>query len=174
VASRAEAPTLVIAAALCAPWQARFDALRAAHFPPGRNRVPAHVSLLHRLPGDLLDAAAREIAAALAAHPAAARLTGIRLLGRGVAITLDAPGLAALHARLAAAFAPHLTAQDRQPYAPHVTVQNKADPADARALADTLAAAFVPAETAIAHVTIWHYRPDGTWQEARRLAWPGA
>jgi hypothetical protein len=32
----------------------RFEALRRAHFPPALNRVPAHVTLFHHLPGEAL------------------------------------------------------------------------------------------------------------------------
>ena len=31
---------------------ARFDALRREHFPPTLNRIPAHVTLFHHLPGE--------------------------------------------------------------------------------------------------------------------------
>ena len=40
-------------------------------------------------------------------------LTGVRSLGRGVAVTIASPGLAALRARLAREWAPWLTVQDR-------------------------------------------------------------
>jgi 2'-5' RNA ligase len=171
-ASRAE-PTLVVAATLAEPWQSHFDALRTAHFPSGRNRVPAHVILLHKLPGDLLDLVAQEIITCIIRLSPSVRLSGIRLLGRGVAVALDAPGLTTLHAHLADAFAPHVTPQDRQRYTPHVTVQNKVDAASARSLASALDASFVPVEARVAAVAIWHYQPDGTWQLASRLPWPG-
>ena len=83
--------TLVIAALLAEPWQARLDALRAAHFPAGRNRVPAHVSLLHKLPGDLLDAAAQEITARVNTLSPLARLAGIRLLAAALRSPLTPP-----------------------------------------------------------------------------------
>jgi hypothetical protein len=42
--------------------QARLDGLRRAHYPPERNRVPAHCTLFHAVPGMV----AAELAAKLA------------------------------------------------------------------------------------------------------------
>jgi hypothetical protein len=164
--------TLVVTASFAAPFQARFDALRRAHFPPALNRVPAHVSLFHKLPAMLLPMLVRQIETALPQLPPDASLRRVRMLGRGVAFDIDAPGLTRLHAELAASCAAHLTPQDRQRYAPHLTVQNKAEPAQARALAAELAATFRPERMRLAAIDLWHYCTDGTWREAARVAWP--
>ena len=42
---------LILTLMLDAGTQAWLEALRRAHFPPGRNLVPAHVTLFHALPG---------------------------------------------------------------------------------------------------------------------------
>ena len=55
-------------------------------------------------------------------------VTGVRSLGRGVAVSIASPGLAALRGRLARTWAPWLTAQDRAKRDLHVTVQNKVTP----------------------------------------------
>jgi 2'-5' RNA ligase len=142
--------------------QARFDRLRAAHFPPERNHLAAHVTLFHALPGDRADAVAADLAAAAARPPFAVEVTGLRLLGRGVAYTLASPELDRLRGGLAAAWDPWLTPQDRQRHAPHVTVQNKVDPAVARALHARLSAAFEPGRVGARGLGLWRYL-GGPW-----------
>ena len=61
-----------------------------------------------------------------------ARAAGLMNLGRGVAIRIESPDLAAIRERLADAFAPLLTPQDAAGWRPHVTVQNKVERAAAR------------------------------------------
>ena len=45
-------PPLIVTAALDEAAFAWFDDLRRAHFHPLRNRVPAHLTLFHALPGE--------------------------------------------------------------------------------------------------------------------------
>jgi hypothetical protein len=47
-------PPLIVTLLLDDAAQARFDRLRAAHFPSARNHLAAHVTLFHALPGELL------------------------------------------------------------------------------------------------------------------------
>ena len=68
----------------------------------------------------------------------------------------------ALRRELAATFADQLTPQDRQGFGPHVTIQNKVDPANARALRDTLSEAFIPLEGVGEGLLLWRYL-DGPW-----------
>ena len=142
--------------------QARFDRLRAAHFPVERNHLAAHVTLFHALPGDRLAEVRRELAAAADRPSFPVTVSRVRLLGRGVAYDLEAPELTALRAGLAAAFDPWLTRQDRQPGRAHVTVQNKVDPGTARALRTDLAAAFEPELVPARGLGLWHYL-GGPW-----------
>ena len=147
-----------------------LDGQRRQHFPPARNMIPAHVTLFHHLPGGHLDTIAAQIAgAARGTAPFSVSVTGLRLLGRGVAYRLDSPVLSHLRAGLAARFAPWLTPQDAQRFQPHVTIQNKVDPAQARALLASLEAAFEPWRIAAEGLQLWHYRggpwePAGTWR----------
>ncbi len=142
--------------------QATFEALRRLHFPPERNHIPAHLTLFHTLP----DTA--EISAAL--HRAACgrtafrlAVTGVRSLGRGVAYTLHAVELLALHHSLADTFGPHLSAQDRQPLRPHIVVQNKTTPDQARSLLAALQAGPLPAPAEAIGLDLWLYL-GGPWQ----------
>jgi 2'-5' RNA ligase len=154
---------LVVTLLLDEEAQRDFDRLRAAHFPAERNRLTAHVTLFHALPGGRVDDVRRELAGAAARPPFEVGVTGVRFLGRGVAFDLTAPELTALRAGIAAAFTPDLTPQDRQWRHPHVTVQNKVDPAVARALHAELSARFVPHAVTARGLGLWHYR-GGPWE----------
>ncbi len=144
--------------------------LRAAHFPPELNLVPAHLTLFHQLPGDdergVLEAVGR-IATATAAFPLI--IAGPMRLGRGVALKVEAPRLLELRASLAKAFEGALIAQDRQKFRPHVTVQNKTSPARAAALYEHLAAAFRPIEGRGEGLQLWRYE-GGPWSPAGAIS----
>ena len=149
---------------------ARFEALRRAHYPAALNRVPAHISLFHQLPGSEVDAVAARLKLTAREHPApVAEVTGLRSLGRGVAFTLRSEGLAALHADLAEAWEPLLIPQDRHRFAAHVTVQNKVTPAEARATLAALSAGFETWTCRIVAVDVWRYL-DGPWEHLRAQA----
>ncbi len=143
--------------------QARFDRLRAAHFPAERNHLAAHVTLFHALPGGQRPAVDAALARAAERPPFDVEVTGLQLLGRGVAYRLHAAELSALHAGLAADFDPWLTRQDRQRLSAHVTVQNKVEPAVARELRDRLAAGFTPHAVPARGLGLWRYL-GGPWE----------
>jgi len=161
---------LVLTLALDGESQAWLDALRRAHFPPARNLVPAHVTLFHALPGGEITAILDALVAAAGAMPHAVplRLGPPRFLGRGVALDVASPALAALRAGLAARFRPWLTRQDAQGWRPHATVQNKVPPETARALHAALLAGLAPREAEAEGLLLWHYR-GGPWEAAARI-----
>src|SRR6185503_1428137 len=76
---------LIVTAELAAEDFAWLDGLRRRYFPPGRNQVPAHLTIFHAI----APSAERELRgrlADLAAGPApAAHLAGVMDLGGGVA-----------------------------------------------------------------------------------------
>ena len=167
--SRDPAP-LILSLALAPDDQARLDRLRAAHFPPQRNFLAAHVTMFHHLPGDRLDAIAADLAAAAADTAAfTVRVARLQSLGRGVALALEADPLLRLRTALARKWADRLTAQDSQGYRPHVTIQNKVDPAVAKALLHELSKGFSPWEVAATGLSLWHYR-GGPWEAAGSYA----
>jgi len=167
------AAPLVLTLGLDAAAQARFEALRTEHFPPGRNQVPAHVSLFHALPGAELDAIRADLErCCTGTAPFAVRAAGLRSLGRGVAYTLESAVLGRLRGALARAWADWLGAQDRQGYRPHLTIQNKADPESARVLLAAMQAGFSPFEVEATGLLLWHYR-GGPWESAGRFAFGG-
>ena len=152
---------LILTLALDPAAQARFDALRAAHFPPERNHLAAHVTLFHALPDAL--AIGDDVRAAARRQPFPVRVSGLRSLGRGVAYVLEAAELTALRRELAEGWASLLTPQDRQRHAPHVTVQNKVTPAAARALLADLSTGFAPYAVTATGLALWRYL-GGPWE----------
>jgi 2'-5' RNA ligase len=166
-------PPLILSAVLDAPAQQRLDALRRAHFPPERNHLDAHVTLFHHLPGAEEAAIAEELREATWSEPSPpVEVTGVRPLGRGVAVVLTSPRLADLRAGLARAWAPWLTPQDRAKRDLHVTVQNKVTPEAARALHAELAAGFTPERTSAIALALWRYR-GGPWEPVARFPFTG-
>jgi len=155
-------PPLIVTLLLDDAAQQRFDRLRALHFPPARNQLAAHVTLFHALPGEQLAEVRDQLGTAADRLPFGVAVTGVRFLGRGVALDLAAPELTALRAGLAGAFHPWLTRQDQQWSRPHVTVQNKVEPAVARALHADLTPAFRPETVTARGLGLWHYL-GGPW-----------
>jgi hypothetical protein len=155
---------LIVTALLDADSQAELDDRRRRWFPAGRRVVGAHLTLFHALPGERL----AEVRDVLDDVTDRAPIP----LGRGVAHPLDAPGLGAVHDRIARAFSGDLTRQDQQRLRAHVTVQNKVDPQTARATLAELAAEHVPWTATITGLGLWHYR-GGPWDAAGEFAFRG-
>jgi 2'-5' RNA ligase len=163
----AMAEPLILTATMEKPAFARFDALRRAHFPAERNIVPAHLTLFHHLPGTEADEIGRRLEmVARGTRRLAARVAGLRNLGRGVAFRIDSPALQDLRAALAEAWALWLIPQDRQPFQPHVTVQNKVEPGTAKALYERLLADFTPQAMTIEGLALWRYL-GGPWEKLK-------
>lgn len=159
---------LLVTLALDAATFAWLKALRDRYFPPERNVVPAHVSLFHHLPGEEEDSVRRSLAGAAADRgPIPLRLATLKRLGKGMAATVEAPGLAAVHARLARDFSPWLTAQDRQPFRPHVTIMNKAEPHAAALAFLELGGSWEPRDGTGEGLLLWEYL-GGPWRLVER------
>ena len=161
----------IVTLGLDADSQAWFEEQRQRHFPPALNRIPAHISLFHSLPGDgNTRHALREAADATAGFRM--RVEGVRSMGRGVLYELQAPEITRLHRGLVEKFRPFLTPQDKQPLKPHVVVQNKVEPAEAKALLAVLGAGFAAWEVEAAGLDWWEYL-GGPWQLLERFAFAG-
>ena len=159
---------LVITLQLEPAAQARFDDERRALFPPGRTQVGAHVTLFHALPGEQRAAVTATLAEEGKRAALSVAVSGVRSLGRGAAYALVSAELLELHTRLARAWAPWLTLQDRQPFRPHVTVQNKVDAATARATLGALSARFTPYLVQGIGLELWRY-VGGPWALLERF-----
>lgn len=149
---------------------ARFEALRRRYYPADLNRVPAHISLFHQLPGSELPPVIERLKLTAREHSApAVEVIGLRSLGRGVAFRLRSAELERLHADLAAAWAPLLIPQDRHRLDAHVTIQNKATPRAARETFAVLTQSFMPWSFRVAAIDVWRYL-DGPWEHLRAVA----
>lgn len=144
--------------------QGFFDRLRGEHFPEGRNFIPAHLTLFHKLPGEREAGIVSDLKGACRAQRAfSLTATGLVFMGRGVGYRLESPVLPALRERLAGKWRPWLGAQDRQGFRPHVTVQNKVPPEEARALYRDLECSFVPFAVCAEGLLLWRYL-GGPWE----------
>ncbi|GEO01413.1 hypothetical protein NSE01_32450 [Novosphingobium sediminis] len=164
---------LVVTAMLPAALQGRAEGLRRAHYPPERNQVPAHVTLLRALPPSL-EAEARALLAALAAEmpPVPATLTSVMDLGTGTALAIDSPAMLDLRAMIAEHFHGMLTLQDQGEPRLHVTVQNKVLRAEAKTLQATLAATFHTERFVFAGLAL-HRWLGGPWENAGHWSFRG-
>jgi hypothetical protein len=153
--------------------QAWADALRAAHFPPERNYLKAHITLFHHLPPTHLDEIRRRLATIARAYSQPpAMLSEVMMLGRGVAFRVECPDLLAIREELAEGFTGLLTPQDQARPRLHITVQNKVEPSVAKALYAELSASFQPRPLAISALAAWYYR-GGPWQAIQSWSFSG-
>ena len=165
---------LIVTAELGPADLAWLDGLRRAHYPPERNRLPAHLTMFHALPPSAeSDARVRLAAAAREYSPPRAMIAGLMDLGGGVALRVVSDDLDAIRADLADGFHGLLGAQDSGGWRPHVTIQNKVAPKVSRALIAELAAEFTPRSLAIAGLGLHRYL-GGPWQPLARYPFRGA
>ena len=152
--------------------QSRFERERRLHYPAKLNRIPAHISLFHALPGEHLVEIKALLDKKVSQTPAFnLNIHDLKRLGKGVAYACDSPILSALHKELSAPWGEWLIPQDRQPYRPHIVIQNKTTPEQADALYDRLAKTFRPSTVQAASLLLWHYR-GGPWSQAARFPFP--
>lgn len=158
-------PSFILTAEFDPDSFAWLDGLRREHFPLERNWLPAHLTLFHTLtPAQ----AQRVCTLSRPAEPLVLSFVGVRFLGRGVAIAVEAPGLALLRAEIVTALGGAVTRQDAQRWQPHVTIQNKVAPDTARALHEAMAAGFTPRHGAATGLLLWNYL-GGPWRLDARL-----
>jgi hypothetical protein len=168
-----ELAPIIVTAQMGKADQLWADALRAAHFPPERNYLKAHITLFHHLPpGHLPEIKARLAAMARECLAPPAMLSEVMMLGRGVAYRVDCPDLLAMRDELAEGFTGLLIPQDQARPRLHITVQNKVEPAVAKALHAELAASFQPRPLAITGLSAWYYQ-GGPWEAIQSWAFSG-
>lgn len=162
------AGALIVTAELGRQDFAWLDSLRRRHFPPERNRLPAHLTMFHAIaPSAETELRARLSQCARASAPTA-MIAGLMDLGGGLAFRIVSDGLSAIRASLAEELHGLLTAQDSQGWAPHVTIQNKVASSVARELKAELERSFEPRPLAIAGLGLHRYL-GGPWE--RLASW---
>jgi hypothetical protein len=157
---------LIVSAELGAEDFAWLDALRRRHFPPERNRLPAHLTMFHALPPSAEQEIRARLAELTAAPPPRASIAGLMDLGGGVALRVVSDALDAIRDELADALHGLLSAQDSGGWRPHVTIQNKVDPKVARALRQSLERNFSTRPLRIAGLGLHRYL-GGPWEPLR-------
>lgn len=155
---------LIVTARLDPVSQSYFDEFRRQHFPQERNRLSAHLTMFHALPGDTIEDAKVGLTRVADRNVSPdAEVCGLRSLGNGVAFKICSPDLERLREEIASAFRKRLTRQDAQRWRPHITVQNKVSPESARELLNVLTAAFKPWTVSVEGVDLWRY-DGGPWE----------
>ena len=154
---------LIVAAELGGEDFAWLDALRRRHYPPERNRLPAHLTMFHALPPPAEAEIRSRLADLTAAPPPSATIAGIMNLGGGVALRVVSDALDAMRDDLAEALHGLLSAQDSVGWRPHVTIQNKVDAKVARALCQSLEGDFRPRPLRIIGLGLHRYL-GGPWE----------
>ena len=165
----AESAPLIVSALLGSQDFAWLDTLRRAHFPPERNRLPAHLTLFHHLPPSLLPELKRRLGDAVRVAPPRAEAAGLIDLDGGVAVRIVSPKLEDIRADLAESFHGALTPQDRASWRPHVTIQNKVTRSVARALITDLEGGFRARSIQIEALAVWSYHAEA-WHPVSRHA----
>lgn len=167
-APRADHAPLLVTALFDAAGFAWLDGLRRRHYPPERNRVPAHCSMFRQLPPSAAEEVRHRLSAAVRTWRAPrAVITGPILLDQGVALRIDSPEMEDLRAQLAEDFTGLLPMADRDGWRPHVTIQNKVPPCEARALYHALERDLAPRAVRIAGLAAWRWR-GGPWDSFSR------
>lgn len=160
---------LLVTAELPADVLAWADALRRTHYPPGRNRLRAHVTLFHALPPSSEGEVRRLLAEFSRRPPPHARISGLFDLGRGTALDVASAELVAMHAEIADRLHGILVGQEMRSLRPHITVQNKVSPQAARALQAELIAAIPDLAFRFHGLGLYAWR-DELWRELH--TWP--
>ena len=149
-----------------------LEGLRRRHYPPERNRVPAHLTLFHALPPSAIEEAKRQLALAARQPAPRAEIAGLMDLGGGVAFRIVSDELDFIRAEIADHFHGFLTAQDAQGWRPHVTIQNKVAPKVARALLAELERDFRPRPLTMSALVLHRYL-GGPWESVARYPFRG-
>lgn len=149
---------LILTARIAEGDVAPFGRLRQKHFPRDRNVLGAHLTMFHRLPGEYRDTIVETLKSVTAqAETMAAKVSGLRHLGAGVAFVIACPALEDIRASLKTEFVAWLGSQDMQTWRPHITIQNKAPKVTADALYRDMNAGFEPHTIEIIGLDLWNY-----------------
>jgi hypothetical protein len=163
---------LIVTAEMGQPDLGWLEGLRRAHYPPERNRVPAHLTMFHALPPSA-ELEVRSRLAALATQPRpAATIEGLVDLGGGVAFRIVSPDLDRIRRDLVEELHGLLGGQDAAGWRPHVTIQNKVAPKVARALKVSLERDFRARPLAISGLGLYRYL-NGPWERIAIYAFRG-
>ena len=163
---------LIVTAELGAADFAWLNALRERHYPPERNRVPAHLTMFSALPPSAESELRSRLSEQVKARRPAARVEGLMDLGGGMAFRVVSPDVDRIREELASDLHGLLGAQDIGGWRPHITIQNKVPPKVARALIAELQRSFVARPLAISGLGLHRYL-GGSWEKIATYAFRG-
>lgn len=149
-----------------------LDDLRRRHYPPERNRLPAHLTMFHAIPPSAQDELRQVLRTAAQLPPPRAWVAGIMNLGGGVALRVASDELIAIRAGIAERLHGLLTAQDSAGWSAHVTIQNKVPPREARALIQAVGEQFAQRPVRISGLGLHRYLGGG-WETLRTYSFRG-
>jgi 2'-5' RNA ligase superfamily len=163
---------LIVTAELAPPDFAWLNDLRRRHYPAERNRVPAHLTMLHAVVPSA-EAELRQILRTMSEErPPQAWVAGVKNLGGGVAFRIASEELDVIRAEIAHRLSGLLTAQDSAGWSAHVTIQNKVAPRDAKALVQALGKGFTGRPIRISGLGLHRYL-GGPWKTLRTFSFRG-
>ena len=149
-----------------------LDDLRRRHYPPERNRLPAHLTMFHAIPPSAQDELRQVLRTATQLPSPRAWVAGIMNLGGGVALRVASDELIAIRAGIAERLHGLLTAQDSAGWSAHVTIQNKVPPREARALIQAVGEQFAQRPVRISGLGLHRYL-GGPWETLRTYSFRG-
>lgn len=149
-----------------------LDDLRRRHYPPERNRLPAHLTMFHAIPPSAQDELRQVLRTATQLPSPRAWVAGIMNLGGGVALRVASDELIAIRAGIAERLHGLLTAQDSAGWSAHVTIQNKVPPREARALIQAVGEQFAQRPVRISGLGLHRYL-GGSWETLRTYSFRG-
>lgn len=157
------AGALIVTAELGDRDHSWLDRLRRSHYPPDRNRLPAHLTMFHALPPSTEDELRNRLSTFAEGARPLASIEGLMNLGGGVAFRVVSPDLDAIRAELSRELIGLLSAQDAGGWRPHVTIQNKVAPRVAKALINELEREFRSRPLIVKGLGLHRYM-DGPWE----------
>lgn len=148
--------------------QSTIAAIRARYFPPHLNKISAHVTLFHALPGSRLATIEDDIDyLCTKAKAFEIEIKKPFLLGKGgVGLRVAAPEAKRIHTHLKGEWKKFLSKQDNGGFKPHYTVQNKVEPEVAKATLETLEKEVEDMQGLVDGLTLWRY-DKGYWKDKK-------
>jgi len=158
------AGSLIITAELAAADFSWLEGLRRAHYPPERNQVASHLTVIHSLPPSAEAEVRARLSRVVRRQAPKASIEGLMDLGGGVAFRIVSPDLDRIRDELAIDLHGLLGASDMGGWRPHITIQNKVSPRLARSLKQSLESTFRPKPLGIGGLALNRYL-DGPWEQ---------
>lgn len=149
------------------PSHDRFQRLRNRYYPA--SRVPAHVTLFRKLPGQDPETTISRVQMAVNQQPPFPIEVGApEGLRNGVALPIYSPKLIEFRRRIADEFEGELRPDDRKPFEPHMTIQHRVTRRRALRTLGAVRANFTPFTAEACGISLWFYQ-KGRWVPLEKI-----